>query len=147
MNLTEYSKQVHEANVKKGFYDEHVNVISALQDMHNSTKPNIIKSYVTAFIDQRVALVHSELSEALEANRKNLYADLHILTDLPATPTNEYFKEIFELHIKDTVEDEIADSVIRLFDLSGFLGIDLETHVRAKLRYNSLRPQKHGKLY
>ena len=32
-------------------------------------------------------------------------------------------------------------------DLIGHLGIDIESHVRAKVRYNTLRPYKHAKAY
>jgi NTP pyrophosphatase (non-canonical NTP hydrolase) len=49
--------------------------------------------------------------------------------------------------VKDTFEDEIADTVIRLLDLSEGLGIDIEKHIRLKLEYNKTRPHKHGKKY
>lgn len=41
---------------------------------------------------------------------------------------------------------EIADVMIRLFDLAGYLKIDLEEAVRTKMAYNETRPHKHGKL-
>lgn len=46
-----------------------------------------------------------------------------------------------------SVEFEIADAVIRIADLCGNLGIDLEAHVAAKMEYNKYRPHKHGKAY
>ncbi len=46
-----------------------------------------------------------------------------------------------------TFEDEAADMMIRVMDLASYLGIDLDAHVKAKMRYNSLRPIKHGKKY
>ena len=39
---------------------------------------------------------------------------------------------------------EIADAVIRLFDLAGLAGIDLGKAMREKLRYNASRGHKHG---
>jgi len=39
----------------------------------------------------------------------------------------------------------MADIVIRVMDLCAFKGIDLESHIKAKMRYNSLREYKHGK--
>lgn len=39
---------------------------------------------------------------------------------------------------------EIADAVIRLFDLAGMVGIDLGKAMREKLRYNASRGHKHG---
>jgi hypothetical protein len=38
----------------------------------------------------------------------------------------------FETHIKSSFEDEVADVAIRLFDLCGGLGIDLEKHIELK---------------
>ena len=49
--------------------------------------------------------------------------------------------------VKDTLEDELADVVLRVTDLCGLLGIDLETHIKAKMRYNATRPYKHNKAY
>ena len=59
----------------------------------------------------------------------------------------EEFSEDFDDAIKDTFEDEIADSVIRLLDMCGGLGIDIDTHIRLKLEYNKTRERLHGKSY
>ncbi|MGN8647906.1 hypothetical protein ACTNEO_05125 [Gracilibacillus sp. HCP3S3_G5_1] len=64
-----------------------------------------------------LALVHSEVSEALEADRKGN-------------------QEEFEI--------ELADVCIRIFDLCGSRGIDLEGWVNAKMKYNKDRSYKHG---
>ena len=40
---------------------------------------------------------------------------------------------------------ELADLVIRVADLCGFYGIDLEAVIRMKMEYNSTRPKMHGK--
>jgi hypothetical protein len=37
--------------------------------------------------------------------------------------------------------------LIRTMDLAAFKGIDLESHIEAKMNRNSLREQKHGKNY
>lgn len=54
-----------------------------------------------------------------------------------------YFKE----NIKDTFEDELADTVIRILDLCGARGIDLEKHIYLKLKYKATRERMHGKNY
>lgn len=51
------------------------------------------------------------------------------------------------MNIKDTFEDEIADAVIRLFDLAKGLGIDLEWHIQQKMEFNKTRERMHGKKY
>lgn len=89
-------------------------------------------------VGEMLMLVTSELGEAMEAHRKGIFANLEAY---------EEFSENFEDAIKDTFEDEIADSVIRLLDMCGGLGIDIDTHVRLKLEYNKTRERLHGKKY
>ena len=90
-------------------------------------------------------LVTSELGEALEAHRKGRFAEFE-QAETNVRLGGEWGAN-FKAHIKDTFEDEIADAVIRLLDLSAGLGIDLEKHINAKVRYNESRPKLHGKLY
>lgn len=85
-------------------------------------------------------LVTSELGEALEAHRKDRFANLEGMT-------GEFTPEKFKEHVKDTFEDEIADTMIRLFDLCGGLGIDIGKHINLKLAYNRTREKLHGKKY
>ncbi len=124
--LNEASQKIHEANKEKGFYD----------------KPREIGTLLM--------LVVSELSEALEADRKDIHADFEAYeTKLNSEPNRAFVKQpcIFQKYIKDTFEDEIADTFIRLFDLCGYMNIDIEKHIMLKLSYNEYRPHKHGKNY
>lgn len=141
MNLTEFSQQVHEDNIRKGFYDEHRDLMKLLI---LKGSPDQTRSYGQAFIDQRLALIMSEAGEAVECNRKNLRANLK---GVVSSFEGEDFKQAFRVHVKDTLEDEIADIIIRCLDLSGFLKIDIQKHVDLKLRYNKMRAYKHGKTY
>lgn len=70
-------------------------------------------------VPAKLALVHSEVSEALEAHRKGL-ADDH----LPHLPG---------------IAVELADALIRIFDLAGAIGIDLARALVEKRRYNAQR--------
>ena len=45
------------------------------------------------------------------------------------------------------VSIELADAVIRIADLCGQMGIDLETAIILKMDYNKSRPFKHGKQF
>jgi len=65
-------------------------------------------------------LIVSELGEALEADRKG---------------------------DKENFNEEIADTFIRLFDLCGYFGIDIEKEINGKMIYNKGRPKLHGKKY
>lgn len=126
--LNDFCKEVFEANKLKGF---------------DVSKENV---------GQTLMLVVSELSEALEAHRKGLAANrefFDIGKELCSEfkPEDQRFKESFQVNIKDTFEDEIADAAIRIFDLCGGLGIDIDWHIQQKRRYNALREYKHGKAY
>jgi NTP pyrophosphatase (non-canonical NTP hydrolase) len=68
-------------------------------------------------IPSALALIHSEVSEALEAFRH---------TD------------------HDNFAEELADTLIRVLDMAGGLGIDIDKEVRTKLEANKNRGFKHG---
>lgn len=126
--LNNFCKEVYEANKLKGF---------------DVAKENI---------GQTLMLVVSELSEALEAHRKDKSANIHFF-DIDCSmgcdvmTFKERFKKSFEQNIKDTFEDEVADAFIRLFDLCGALHVDIDFHIEKKREYNRLREYKHGKKY
>ena len=127
--INKLAQEIHEGNKARGFYEGEKN------------------------IGEMLCLVHSEISEALEADRKGKYFKQSpnindFSSDNEFNDVGErYWKIEFESSIKDTFEDEIADAIIRLLDLAAFKGIDIESHIKAKMRYNSLRPYKHGKKY
>lgn len=70
-------------------------------------------------VGEMLALIHSEISEALEGSRKNLM-DAH-------------------LQHRPSIEVELADAVIRIMDLSGGLNLDLPGAIAEKLLYNMRR--------
>jgi NTP pyrophosphatase (non-canonical NTP hydrolase) len=96
---------------------------------------------MTANFGELLMLVVSELSEALEADRLEKWAGSMFLEERGLDPVR------YDLYIRGTVEEEIADAVIRLLDFAGVYGIDLDWHVAAKMAYNKTRPSKHGKKY
>ena len=73
----------------------------------------------------RIALIHSEVSEALEAyrNDKNCTTEESILASI-STVEHGLWILFFEDKIKGTVGDELADVVIRCCESLAYFGVD-----------------------
>lgn len=124
MNITKLKKEIYQTNKENGFWDEERNT------------------------GEMLMLIVSELAEALEADREDKYAKLELFElEQQDAQSQEQWKVVFENNIKDTFEDEIADTIIRLLDISEGLNIPIEKHIGYKLEYNTLRQRKHGKKY
>lgn len=109
INWNQLRDWAHKTSVEHGFYENNPSNIHFL------------------------CLIISELMEAVEADRKNQRAKTHskdgrryeIFSDQTFHPGNIYFKENFEVQIKNTLEDELADVVIRCLDLAGANSINI----------------------
>lgn len=70
-------------------------------------------------------LVVCELAEAVEADRDGRRADRQTYDFLLADYGKQLRRHLFEMHIKDTVEDELADAAIRMLDFLGMKGYEI----------------------
>lgn len=78
-------------------------------------------------IGEALMLITAEVAEALEGNRK---------------PHPDKY-----LPHRDNFEVELADAVIRIFDLAAGLNLDIGGAIIEKTEFNKTRPHKHGKAY
>lgn len=171
MDYNKLAKEAHENAVKRGFWEMRVSAKHCLM------------------------LIISEISEMVEAHRWRHHANY--------AAYNGKGGRSFSAFIKDTVEDEMANVIIRLCDLAGalnmhfkeddiciddypfqkftfvesayaltkglcshleiedrirlgvefvtkwaeYMGVDLEWHIKERMKYNAARPPKHGKAY
>jgi len=120
--LNELRDKIHENAKAHGFYDDE--------------KVNI---------PEKLMLIVSELGEAMEAYRNNYNADWEGYASLIERSIEDK-NGAFERLIKDSFEDELADTIIRLLDLCGYMKIDIEKHIELKMKYNETRPYKHNKI-
>ncbi|MFC1612349.1 hypothetical protein ACFL29_00680 [Patescibacteria group bacterium] len=72
---------------------------------------------------EKIALLHAEISEALEAYRKG------------------------QMTGRDSVAEELADAVMRIMQLAGIYKIDLEKEILDKLEINKNRDWNNDQLY
>lgn len=92
---------------------------------------------------ERCMLVVTEISEAVEQDRNASRKEADLLLCDKSSP-HQGFKAAFEMYVKDTIPDELADAVIRCFDIAGAEGYDLQKHIELKLKYNAMRGKLHG---
>ena len=110
-DMDDFSHTLHAHALKKGFYD-------AYENMDQS-------EYIIFYLKQ-LAMIHSEVSEVLEAMRKEKGDDV--------------------------VVEELADIIIRVLDFWAFLSqthytnLSLSDAVVAKMEKNLERPKMHGVL-
>jgi len=83
-------------------------------------------------VPELLALIHSEVSEALE-----VYRDTGI----------EQLDKMWYGHPNNKPEGfviELADVLIRIADLCGEFGLDLDSALTEKMEFNKTRPYRHG---
>lgn len=125
MSLNEMAQEAHQIAKEHGFWDP---------------EPSF---------GDLVALMHSELSEALEeygAGRPMVWYGCEFDGE-PCDKVTCESKECNGAYLKDKPEGiavELADCIIRILDWAGHEGVDLDAIIREKMDYNRTRPYRHG---
>jgi hypothetical protein len=121
--ISELQQRAYQQSADKGFHDNEPTEGRALLSLNA----------------ERIALMHSELSEALEELRGGRAANE---TYYPTAGNPGVFEKAG--HKPEGVPSEMADVVIRVLDFCGANNIDLESMITEKLDYNASRGRMHG---
>ena len=111
-----YRDRCHRIAIEHGFWD-------------NSIKENMVVTpelVTSETIGMKLMLVVTELAEWMEAVRHG-------------DPASDHISEF------TASEEEVADALIRIFDLAGALKMRLPEALEAKIAYNQKREHMHGK--
>lgn len=118
LNINEFVKEVGENAVSHGWWDEE-------------------RSF-----GELIALCHSELSEALEEYRNGRKTDETYYSIRDEERDHGMNRTIMSK--PEGIPSELADVIIRIFDMCHHYGIDIETMLLEKHEFNKSRPYKHG---
>lgn len=119
--IAEWASAAHQNSREHGWWPQ----------LDNRGAPSLTTDEVLA----KIALMHSELSEALEEVREGRFALTYLDRNLSQTTVGKK---------PEGAVVEFADVCIRIFDLCRALDLDLEGAIRAKHEYNKGRPFRHG---
>lgn len=111
--LNKLQFDIHQGNVQAGWWTDLKTGTDLALEARLGTR------FGKALVAEKLALVHSEVSEALEGHRKSLPDD-----KLPNRPM---------------IEVELADAMIRILDLAGALKLDIGGAIQEKRAYNQTR--------
>jgi NTP pyrophosphatase (non-canonical NTP hydrolase) len=141
MQLSEIIKKAHANACEKGFYDcpecggtGEITVKEEDYDTCPSCGAKGRGKDQNKNIGEMTMLCVTELGEAVNAHRSEKFANIESLNYLIHSGVLS-FEKAFETEVKDFFEDEIADTIIRLADMCGYLGIEISDEAVRNDRY------------
>ena len=134
--ISEWAHQLYETSASKGWHDKPLcgvrgEYLTEVGDL--GLRVRAVKEPEVVDIDRvlsKLALVHSEVSEALEAACDGKYSLRFEVQRGNPKP--------------EGMVVELADAVIRILDVCEAMGLPIEAAIDAKSAYNTGREYKHG---
>lgn len=120
--LGDLSQRSHVIALQKGFYADLYYARCCVDD------PKVLAFIERLWLLARCSLIHSEVSEMVEAIRDGALAEGAAHNGKP-----------------EGLPSEMADVLIRLADLAGAQGVDIDKAVAEKMSYNATREHMHGR--
>jgi NTP pyrophosphatase (non-canonical NTP hydrolase) len=114
--LRELQNDIHQSNIKAGWWTDLTAIPEQADLVRHARRSSRLGKAIVA---EKLCLIHSEVSEAMEGARKNL--------------------KDAKLPHRKMIEVELADAVIRIFDLAGALDLDLAGAIKEKREFNAVR--------
>jgi NTP pyrophosphatase (non-canonical NTP hydrolase) len=130
MKISELINDAHESAKEKGFHQGYEQLKISILNSDNipQRKEDLLNYVIMTEMNKDINLINTELAEASEFIR-----------------TKDLLTENEKDNWKESIEEELADTVIRIADFCGKFDIDLEYFIRAKMEYNKNRETMHGK--
>ena len=102
-----------------------------IEEIHGTAKEKGWWEEPIRSFGELVVLCHAELSEAIEEYRKgHAPNEVYEAPEAPGKP--------------EGIPVELADVIIRILDMCGYYGIDLDSVMEQKLAFNRNRSYRHG---